>query len=134
MRGFDRTSIFFKVFGGGHLVGGGGFLGDATSFADNWKFPAYSGVFLLTVDNFSFFVYSCSFFAYNFSFLLTVGPFLFLMRALRDCKQRNLTVSKKLQQQVKKLPPFSFAIFEEFLVWEIWISCAGALNCKATPG
>ena len=30
--------------------------------------PAYSGAFLVTVDNFSFFAYSWSFFAYNFSF------------------------------------------------------------------
>ena len=37
----------------------------------NWKFPAYSRAFLLTVDNFSFFTYSWSsfsFFAYGWSF------------------------------------------------------------------
>ena len=45
-------------------------------FAYNWKLPAYSGAFLLTIDNFSFFAYNWSFFAYNFSFLLTVGTFL----------------------------------------------------------
>ena len=37
-------------------------------FAYSWKLPAYSGAFLLTVDNFSFFAYSWSFFADSFSF------------------------------------------------------------------
>ena len=37
-------------------------------FAYSWKLPAYSGAFLLTVDNFSIFTYSWSFFAYSFSF------------------------------------------------------------------
>ena len=37
-------------------------------FAYSSKLPAYSGAFLLTIDNFSFFAYSWSFFAYNFSF------------------------------------------------------------------
>ena len=70
-------------------------------FAYSWKFPACSGAFLLTVDTFSFFTYNWSFFAYNFSFLLAVGVFLLtvgkvrLIRPLRDCKQRNLTVNKK---------------------------------------
>ena len=34
-------------------------------FAYSWKLPAYSGAFLLTVDNFSFFTYSFSVFAYR---------------------------------------------------------------------
>ena len=62
-------------------------------FAYSWKLPAYSGAFLLTVDNFSFFTYSWSFFAYSLkASLLTVGAFfaysgkLHLIRALRDCK------------------------------------------------
>ena len=38
-------------------------------FAYSWKIPAYSGAFLLTVDNFSSFTHSWSFFAYSFSFL-----------------------------------------------------------------
>ena len=70
-------------------------------FTYNWKLPAYSGPFLLTVDNFSFFYYSWSFFDYNISFLLTVGAFLLtvgkflLIRALKDCKQqRSLTFEK----------------------------------------
>ena len=49
-------------------------------FVYNWNFPAYSGVFLLTVDNFSFLLTVGVFLAYNFSFstysssfLLTVG-------------------------------------------------------------
>ena len=37
-------------------------------FAHSWKLPAYSGAFLLTVDNFSFFAHSWSFSAYSFSF------------------------------------------------------------------
>ena len=44
-------------------------------FAYNLKVRAYSGAFLLTFDNFSFFTYNWSFFAYNFCFLLTVGVF-----------------------------------------------------------
>ena len=56
-------------------------IGDAVFFAYSWKFPAYSGVFLLIVDHFSFFfiqlelffAYSFSFFTYSWSFLLTVG-------------------------------------------------------------
>ena len=57
--------------------------------------------FLLTVDNFSFFTYNWSFFAYSFSFLTHNWSFfayngkVHLIRALRDCKQRSLTVSKK---------------------------------------
>ena len=37
-------------------------------FAHSQKLPAYSGAFLLTVENFSFFTYSWSFFAYSWSF------------------------------------------------------------------
>ena len=35
-------------------------------FAYSWKLPAYSGAFLLTVDNFSFFTYNWSFFCLQF--------------------------------------------------------------------
>ena len=42
-------------------------------FAYNWKLPAYSGAFLLTIDNFSFFAYNFSFFAYSFSFFAYSG-------------------------------------------------------------
>ena len=37
-------------------------------FAYSWKLPAYSGAFLLTIDNFSFFAYNWSFFTYNLNF------------------------------------------------------------------
>ena len=37
-------------------------------FACSSKLPAYSGAFLLSVDNFSFLTSNWSFFAYNFSF------------------------------------------------------------------
>ena len=88
-------------------------------FADSWKLPAYSGAFLLTVDNFSFFAYSWSFFVYSFSFFSYSWSFLAYsgkvcqIRALRDCKQRSLTVSKKAPTVNKKAspfknPPFSF--------------------------
>ena len=57
-----------------------GYVQGCGFFAYCWKLPSYSGAFLLTVDNFSFFAYSWSFFAYSFSFfayswsfLLTVG-------------------------------------------------------------
>ena len=48
---------------------------------------------------------------FNPAFLLTVGAFLayrgkvFLIRALRDCKQRSLTVSKKTPTVSKKASP-----------------------------
>ena len=82
-------------------------------FAYSWKLPAYSGAFLLTVDSFSFFAYSfsffaysLSFFAYSFSFLACSGKVL-LIRALRDCKQRSLTVSKKTPTVSKKASPYA---------------------------
>ena len=76
--------------------------------AYSWKLPAYSGAFLLTIDNFSFFTYTWSFFAYNFSFFTYNWSFfaysgtVHLIRALRDCKQRSLTVSKKAPTVSKK--------------------------------
>ena len=70
---------------------------DVAFFAYSWKFPTYNGVFLLTVDNFRCFTYNWSFFAYNGKVCLR--------RALRDCKQRSLTVSKKAPTVSKKLPP-----------------------------
>ena len=66
------------------------------------SFPAYNGAFLLTVANFSFFNYTWSFVAYSFIFFAYTWSFFAyngkvrLIRALRDCKQRSLTVSKKL--------------------------------------
>ena len=74
-----------------------------SSFAYSWKLPAYSGAFLLTVDNFSFFAYSWSFFAYSGKVLL--------IRALRNCKQRSLTVSKKAPTVSKKTPPDALPSF-----------------------
>ena len=69
--------------------------------------------FLLTVDNFSFFTYNWSFFAYSFSFFTYNWSFFAytgkvrLIRTLRDCKQRSLSVSKKAPSVSKKLPPLS---------------------------
>ena len=80
-------------------------------FAYSWKLPAYSGAFLLTVDNFSFSAHSFSFFAYSFSFFTYSWSFFAysgkvrLIRALRDCKQRSLTVSKKAPTVSKKAFP-----------------------------
>ena len=80
-------------------------------FAYSWKLPAYSGAFLLTVDNFGFCTYSWSFFPYSFSFFTYSWSFLAysgkvrLIRALRDCKQRSLTVSKKAPTVSKKASP-----------------------------
>ena len=70
---------------------------DGGFFAYSWKLPAYSGPFLLTIDNFSFVAYSWSFFACSEERRL--------IRALRDCKQRSLTVSKKAPTVSKKLHP-----------------------------
>ena len=58
--------------------------------------------FLLTIDNFSFFLHlQFELFAYNFSFLLTIGAFCLqwesAIRALRDCKQRNLSEAKQFE-------------------------------------
>ena len=80
-------------------------------FAYSWKLPAYSGAFLLTVDNFSFFAYNWSCFAYNLSFFTYNWSFfayngkVCLIRALRDCKQRSLTVSKKVPTASRKASP-----------------------------
>ena len=70
--------------------------------------------FLVTVDNFSFFTYSWSFFACSFSFFTYSWSFFAysgkvrLIRALRDCKQRSLTVSKKTPTASSKASPFRF--------------------------
>ena len=83
-------------------------------FAYNWKLPAYSGAFLLTIDNFSLFTYSWSFFTYSFSFsncswsFFTYSGKVPLISALRDCKQRSSTVSKKAPTVSKKASPNSF--------------------------
>ena len=70
-------------------------------------------LFLLTVDNFSFLAYSWSSFAYSFSFSAYGWSFFAysgkvrLIRALRDCKQRSLTVSKKAPTVSTKTSPSS---------------------------
>ena len=84
-------------------------------FAYNWKLPAYSGASLLTIDNFSFFAYSFSFFTYSWSFFAYSGK-VRLIRALRDCKQRNLTVSKKAPTVSKKTSPIQNAICQNVSV------------------
>ena len=86
------------------------FLNPIMGFLDA-AFLLTVGSFLLTVELFdlqltslAFFTYNWSFFAYSFSFLLTVGAFFAysgkvrLIRALWDCKQRSLVVSKKKLQ------------------------------------
>ena len=68
-------------------------------------------LFLLTVGNFSFFTYNWRFFAYNFTFLTYNWSFfaysgkVLLIMALRDCKQRSLTVSKKTPTVSQKPSP-----------------------------
>ena len=89
-------------------------------FGYSWELPAYSGAFLLTIDNFGFFACNWSFFAYSFSFLThSWSSFAYsgkvrLIRALRDCKQRSLTVSKKAPTVSKKASPCSYT-FTQFL-------------------
>ena len=91
-------------------------------FAYSWKLPAYSGAFLLTVDNFSFFTYNWSFFAYSFSFFTYSWSFFAysgkvrLVRAFRDCKQRSLTVSKKAPTVSKKASPFIDSVHTRCIV------------------
>ena len=75
-------------------------------FAYSWKLPAYGGAFLLTIDNFSYFPYNWSFFTYNLS-LFAYNEKVRLISALRDCKQRTLTVSKKAPTVSKEASPFS---------------------------
>ena len=101
-----------------------GFAGKTEAKAYSLKLPAYSGAFLLAVDNFSFFAYSWSFFAYSFSFFTYSWSFFAysgkvrLIRALRDCKQRSLTVSKKAPAVNKKNPP----IVSARLLSGLWFS------------
>ena len=81
------------------------------------------GSFLLTVELFylrltilAFFTYNWSFFAYSLSFLTyNSSSFAYngkvrLIRALRDCKQRSLTVSKKASTVSKKASPFLYSV------------------------
>ena len=89
-------------------------------FACSWKLPAYSGAFLLTIDNFSFFTYNWSFFAYILAFFTYNRSFFCLqwevglIRALRDCKQRSLTVSKKAPTVSKIASPNSQSPSSDF--------------------
>ena len=75
-----------------------------------------SGAFLLTVDSVSFFTYNWSLFAYSFSFLAYSWSFFAysgkvrLIRALRHCKQRSSTVSKKALTASKKASPVSVVL------------------------
>ena len=80
-------------------------------FAYSWKLPSYSGAFYLQLTilasltySWSFFAYSFSFFAYSWSFFAYSGK-LRLIRTLKDCKQRSLTVSKKTPTVSKKASP-----------------------------
>ena len=55
-------------------------FGGCNLFAFNWKLPAYSGAFLLTIVFGSFFIYRGSFPAYNFlAFFLMIEAFLLTM-------------------------------------------------------
>ena len=71
------------------------FLLTVGNISSNLAFFTYS--WSLFADNFSFFTYSWSFFAYNGRVRL--------IRALRDCKQRSSTVSKKTPTVSKKASP-----------------------------
>ena len=92
-------------------AGGQGPSFGCSFFAYSWKLPAYSGDFFLTVDHFSFLTYNSSFFAYSFSFFTYNWSFfaysgkVHLISALRDCKQRSLTVSKKAPTVSRKASP-----------------------------
>ena len=102
-------------------------------FAYSWKRPAYNGAFLLATGSLSFSAYSFSSFAYSFSFFtyswsfFAYGGRVHLVRALRDCKQRSLTVSKKAPSVSRKTPPFFIFYFGPRL--EIG-SLSGQRNCN----
>ena len=114
---------------GGFLVAN--FL-SCSFFAYSWKLPAYSGAFLLTIDKFSFFTYSWSSFAYSFSFstyswsFFAYGGKARLIRALRDCKQRSLTVSKKAPTVSKKASPNFLSYFTK----EKWLKICHSPNLR----
>ena len=92
-------------------------------------------LFLLTIDNFSFFylqltvssffTYSWRVFAYSFSFfylqleLFAYSGKVCLIRTLRDCKRRSLTVSKKAPTVSPKASP---------VFWGEW--CANCRNLR----
>ena len=89
--------------------------------------------FLLTIDNFSFFAYTWSFFAYSFSFFTYSWSFfaysgkVLPIRALRDCKQRSLTVSKKAPTVSKRAKaPFAFLVIGN-------VPICSDLFCGLTP-
>ena len=94
---------------------------DAAFLLTAGSFPLTVELFLLTVDKFSFFAHNWSFFAYNFSFFAHSWSFfpysgkVRLIRALRDCKQRSLTVSKKAPTVSKEAPP----LFKEVRVFKV---------------
>ena len=85
-------------------------------FAYNWKLSAYSGAFLLRVDEFSFFTWSWSFFTYIFSVLTYSWSFsacsgkVRLISALKNCKQRSLTVSERAPT-ASNTPFFCLTVF-----------------------
>ena len=86
---------------------------DATFFLTVGSFLLTAELFLLVVDNFSFITYNWSFFhlhstffTCNWSFFTYNGKVL-LISALRDCKQRSLTVSKEAPAVSKKAPTVS---------------------------
>ena len=119
-----KTSLFCSAFARTRQGGNSG----CGFFAYSWKLPAYSGAFLLTVDTFSFFAYSWSycacnfsFFTYNWSFFAYNGK-VRLIRALRDCKQRSLTVSKKAPTASEK------NFLRQFAPWK-WTSLQAACFC-----
>ena len=80
------------------ILGIPAFLKDAAFLLTVGSFLLTVELFLLTVDNFSFLTYNWSFFAYSGKVRL--------IRALRHCNQRSLTVSKKAPTVSEKLPPF----------------------------
>ena len=83
--------------------------------ARNFQSRSKSRIFLIfgPSGNFSFSTYNWSFFAYNLSFLTyNWSSFAYngkvrLISALRDCKQRTLTVSKQAPTVSKKFPPLA---------------------------
>ena len=98
----------------------GSFRFGCSFMAYSWKLPSYSGAVLLTVDdNFGAFLLTIgaflltklafSMFTYSWRSFFAYSGKVHLIRALRDCKQRSLTVSKKAPPTVSKnASPFHF--------------------------
>ena len=74
------------------------------AFCLQWSFFTYSWQLELPYLQLELFAYNFSFFTYNWSFFAYSGK-VHLIRALRNCKRRSLTVSKTTPTVSKRASP-----------------------------